>query len=260
MQPDQKQIVITGGLGGIGRPLLDRLLDAGAEVTVIGRSARKPANHFRYLRAELSDPRQVQTLAEHLRENSPDILINMAAINQFCLFDAQPPRHIEQMLQINLLAPMMLARAVVPGMLSRGSGQIVNVGSVLGGIGAPLMAGYCASKAGLRGFSEALRRELAGRGVTVTHVNPRAVRTPMNDGALGEFNRRTGTTQDEPERVADHIYSAMARDAKEVSLGIPERFGLLLNTLLPVLVDDALISRRHVGESLIQPQLQESTR
>jgi len=125
---------------------------------------------------------------------------------------------------------------------------------VLGGIAAPLFATYSASKAGLRGFSEALRREMAGHGVTVTHVNPRAVATAMNDGVIAEFNKRTSTREDPPAQVAMRIYKAMLYDEKEVNIGLPERFYLKLNALLPLLIDDALIANRHIGENILDPR------
>jgi short-subunit dehydrogenase len=255
MQPESKVVLITGGNGGIGRPLVEKLLQADAEVTVVGQSQQPATNAWHYLQADLSQPHDVHNLCNTARDLAPDILINLAGQNAFCRFRQQSVDDMQAMLQTNLLTPMALCHAVLPGMLSKRAGHIVNVGSVLGSLAAPLLTSYSTSKAGLRGFSEALRRELAGSDVGVTHVSPRAVRTPMNHGALAEFNRLTGVRSDAPERVATQIYQALINERKELTIGWPEKLFVKLNALAPVFIDDALISNRHIGETLIARQL-----
>ena len=88
-------------------------------------------------------------------------------------------------MQVNLVAPMQLVRALLPAMLERGSGHIVNVGSVLGGIGLPYFSAYAASKAGLIGMTRSLARELAKRNVTVNAVAPGFIESDMTR-VLGE--------------------------------------------------------------------------
>ena len=109
-----------------------------------------------------------------------DVLINLAGLMDFQLFSEPDPGMLQQMLLINLQVPMQLAATCCPGMLAQGSGRIVNIGSMFGSIGYPGFAAYSASKFALRGFSQALRRELAGSGVGVTYVSPRGVRTAFN--------------------------------------------------------------------------------
>jgi len=259
MQPENKKILLTGGLGGIGKPLLDMLLDSGARVTVIGRSPMADQHDFDFIQADLSDPHQLEALLPRVRQVQPDILINLAGMNALSKFENQARDNIHAILQVNLLAPMLLCQTLISDMRTRGSGQIINVGSVLGSIGAPLFAAYSTSKAGLRNFSESLRRELAGSGISVTHINPRAVATPMNHGAISELNSLTGTRVDTPERVARKIYAAMLQESDEVNIGIPEKLFINLNSVLPRLIDDALISNRHVGESVLLKHLQEQT-
>lgn len=249
MRLDEKHVVITGGRGGIGRPLAALMQQAGAQVTTTGRNAHGAGG---YIRADLAAPDGLNRLCDALAQDVPDVLVNLAGINEFCAFAEQDAARIEAMIRLNLLAPMMLARAVLPGMLARKSGQIVNIGSVIGAIGLPHFAAYAASKSGLRGFSEALRRELDGSGVHVTHIAPRAVKTAMNAGRVSELNARTGAAEDEPEKVAKRIFRAVEADETNVTIGFPERFFAKVNALFPGLVDGGLAKNRRIGDELLK--------
>lgn len=257
--PNGKKVLITGGCGGIGLPLVNLLVAHDAEVTVVGRQSRRQHNEYQYIQADLSERSEIDRLALLVAQMQPDIVVNLAGVNSLTRFSHQSSESIDRMMVVNLIAPMQITRAALPSMEAQKSGHIVNVGSVLGAIGAPLMASYCASKAGLRVFSESLRRETAGTGITVTHVNPRAVNSAMNDGAIAHMNKSTGTVEDEPEKVARVIYKAMVDDRKEVSIGFPERIYMRLNAVAPVFVDDALIADRHVGERIVDRQFAAQT-
>jgi short-subunit dehydrogenase len=251
MSPEGKRVFVTGGLGGIGRPLVDLLLAAGAVVTVTDRAQHGASNGAGYIRADLGDALSLQSLCEALQTTPQDILVNLAGLNAFCEFQKQIPAELESMLNVNLLAPMRLSQAALPGMLKRGSGQIVNIGSVVGSIGLPHFTAYAATKAGVKGFSEALRRELTGSGVSVTHIAPRAVRTPMNHGAIGEFNKRSHTAEDPPEKVARRILLAMEREEANVTIGFPEKLFVKLNTLWPSIVDGPLNKNRQIAATIL---------
>lgn len=251
MSLDGKHVLITGGNGGIGRHVVERLLEAGARVTVADRTpeGRRPGAAF--VEADLSSPDAVYRLGESLRAAPPDILVNLAGLNAFNSFESMERAQLATLMQVNLLAPMQLTHCLLPGMIARGSGQIVNIGSVLGDIPLPYFTAYAASKAGVGAFSESLRRELTGRGVTVTHIAPRAVSTPMNHGAIGEFNKRSGAAEDPPERVAAIIVDAIARNRRRVTIGLPERFFIKVNQLLPSLVDHSIRRNRKVAEDVL---------
>ena len=120
------------------------------------------------------------------------------------------------------------------------SAMVVNVGSTYGSIGYPGYASYCATKFALRGFSEALRRELADTRVSVLYVAPRATRTSMNSAAAQALNVALKANVDDPQAVASAVVHAIAGDRRELYLGWPERFFVFLNHLLPALVDAAL--------------------
>jgi short-subunit dehydrogenase len=142
--------------------------------------------------------------------------------------------------RVNLLVPAMLARAVAGPMRRRGHGQIVNIGSVLGAIPYPWFAAYSSSKAGLAALSQALRRELSGAGVTVTHINPRAARTAFNSDEVNLFLATTGMKADAPQWVAQRIVAAILARRATVSIGAMERFYAALNAIAPALIDAGL--------------------
>ncbi|HXH07090.1 MAG TPA: SDR family NAD(P)-dependent oxidoreductase [Vicinamibacterales bacterium] len=123
---------------------------------------------------------------------------------------------------------------------------------MFGSIGFPYVAAYSATKFGLRGFSEALRRELADRGIGVTYIAPRTTRTDINSPAMYAFAERTATAVDTPERVAHAIVDAIERDADERYLGGPEPFFARLKALLPRLVDRALRKQARIARDVLE--------
>ena len=122
-------------------------------------------------------------------------------------------------------------------------GALVLVGSTFGSIGFPGYTAYCASKFGLRGFSEALRRELADTPVQVVYVAPRATATAMNPAPVNELNRALGNAMDAPEAVAAQILQAMEKDERRRFLGWPEKLFVVINGILPKLVDKAMLKQ-----------------
>lgn len=169
-----------------------------------------------------------------------DILINLAGLLDFGMFSQVHPPMIPRLLAVNLEAPMQLAHSVLPGMLAQGHGQIVNIGSMFGSIGYPGFATYSATKFALRGFSQALRRELRGTGVAVTYVAPRAVRTAFNPTELHRMAAEGLMHMDDPIWVAQGILRAIEDRRSEVYLGHPESFFARLNAVFPALVDRGL--------------------
>ncbi|MEQ9345011.1 MAG: SDR family NAD(P)-dependent oxidoreductase [Thalassospira sp.] len=235
---DGKTVFVTGGTGGIGLPLVSLLRARGANVIVYSRATQ----------GNLME--NVDTTCKALREDTPDILINLAGINDFNHAENQD---YDALVTLNLLVPMRLSQAVLPTMRKRGYGQIVNIGSMVGLIPLPHMTGYAAAKSGLKGFSDSLRRELHGTGVTINHIAPRAVQTSMNSGKARLLNSRTGTTEDTPLSVARRIARAIEYDETDVRIGWPERLFALINTVMPTMVDKGLRKNTVIGEDILQP-------
>jgi len=240
-QLEGREIVITGAAGGLGAPVARLLRDAGARVTGVDRVPCPSCDES--ILVDLADDAELAGLADRLAQKTPDILVNIAGIMRFGLHESQPDAALALCYRVNLLVPAILARAVMPGMQARGSGQIVNIGSVLGAIPYPWFAAYSSSKAGLAALSQALRRELGDSGVAVTHINPRAARTPFNNSEVNRFLEITGMKADEPDWVAERIAAAILARRANVSIGAMERIYAALNAIAPALIDMGLASQ-----------------
>jgi short-subunit dehydrogenase len=252
MSSIERHILITGATGGIGSETALALAGTGTRLTLLARDPARLAALAERLRAQAA---AVNVISADLRETGRfadlvagaiaaqgpiDILINCAGVNDFHRFSAAAPATIEALVATNILAPMLLARAVLPGMLERRRGRIVNIGSVMGGVGFAGFAVYCASKFALRGFSEALRRELKASGVSVTYVAPRYTRTALNSHAMDRMAKAVGMKTDAPAAVARAIAAAIDGAKAEHTIGRMERLLVRLNAVFPRLVDSSL--------------------
>jgi len=221
--------ILTGASGGIGRALAAALAPHCDDLLLVGRDPARLAEAV----AECGKPARV--LIADLATAAGRDAVAAHALNP------------------NALAPMQLTRRMLPLLERAPQAWIVNVGSIFGYLGYPGHAAYSASKFALRGFTEALRRELAEGRVRVLYFAPRATRTPMNGKALCALNAELGVAMDEPAAVAAELVRALARPGRERLLGLPERLFARINQLLPGLVDCALrrqlpAIRRHSTE------------
>lgn len=247
-----KRIVLTGATGGIGSSLAHALSRQNAQLVLVGRNPQRLGQLAAALRetgstpisviADLANPDAAAAIAYQARQalGGADILINNAGLGHFRLFEDDDPAAAAALLELNLLAPMRLARALLPEMLARGDGRIVNVGSTFGRLGFPGYSAYSAAKHGLRGWSEALRRELVGSGVSVIYVSPRATETGLNDARATALNQALKTAVDQPEAVARQILRTIEQRRPEAQLGWPEKLLVRLNAVWPGLIDRAL--------------------
>lgn len=188
MELKGRHVVVTGASRGIGEALARRFAERGARVTVVARSGTALASVASAIggtavTADLSDDSVVDGLVARIeREIGPiDVLVNNAGVETTLPVAVEDPRAIRTVSRVNLEVPMLLTRAVLPGMIARGSGSLVYVSSIAGTAGFPSMAPYGATKAGILNFAAGLRRELLRSPVDVTVVAPGPVDTQMWD-------------------------------------------------------------------------------
>ena len=252
MNLNNKKIVLTGASGGIGSEIASQLSEAGADIALLDRDQDSlnsltskilsKNGHVLPIATDLLNAKAREKALDKIIDSfgQIDILINAAGLMSYRPFVEEDPLVLERIIQLNTIIPMLLARRLLPGMQNRASGKIVNIGSTFGSIGFAWFSAYSASKFGLRGFSESLRRELNGTGVSVTYIAPRAVKTNLNTAAVYQMAEATGMHMDTPEWVSKKVIEALRKDKKDVYLGFPESLFVRINAILPRLVDLAL--------------------
>ena len=241
--------LVTGASRGLGRFIARALAAEGMSLGLAARSEeglRETAVGVEELGAravvlacDLSDPEQVEALARRAGQElrGVDVLLNNAGVTETSPFHGRDPGAIAGAVEVNLLAPMLLARHLLPEMVERGRGHVVNVASLAGKAGPPYEAVYGATKAGLIGFTQSLRREYYGTGVSASVVCPGYVAgAGMYADALEATGvaagRQLGTTT--PEEVAEAVIRSVREDMPEVLVNpVPVRPLLVLTEAFP---------------------------
>ncbi|MBR7116226.1 MAG: 3-oxoacyl-ACP reductase FabG [Clostridia bacterium] len=188
-----KRVLITGGSRGIGRELVKKFSREGYAVAFTYKASRDAANELAAefgayaIKADSELPEEIERAValalEHL--GGIDILINNAGISSFSLLQELSVEEWQRTLAVNLTAPFIYSKAVIPGMVSEKWGRIINISSIWGLVGSSCEAHYSASKAGLIGLTKALSKELGPSGITVNAIAPGVINTEMNK-SLGE--------------------------------------------------------------------------
>lgn len=249
MKARDARVLLTGAAGGIGSAAARVLCAAGAQVMGVGRAPESTQMDMAaWVRADLGTEAGIATTAAAAATWRANVLVHAAGVSGFGALSSVGAGQLDEVLRVNLLAPIRLTQALLPHLLREPRAQVVFVGSALGRIGLPGFSVYGASKAGLHGFAEALRRELADTPVRVQILGPRSTRTALNGTAVEHYNRATGTAMDRPEDVAAALLRLIESGAAERFLGFPERFAVRLNGLLGAWLDGAFAGhRRHLS-------------
>jgi short-subunit dehydrogenase len=237
--------VITGGSHGIGVDLAREFTRRGASVTIIGRNAERlkavaAEINGNFVQLDLGDEHEVGTAVAAIEEvhGAVDILVNNAGLALVSRAAACEPDDARNMMLVNVVAPMELVRQLLPGMIARGRGHIVNVSSLAGVSAVPDMAIYCASKAALHHYTAVVQRELALTRVPVSMTlvtlgevgGTRMMEESRQSPIIAAVSRRLARTRAMPELstavVAGRLADAVERDASYAT--IPARMSPMI--------------------------------
>lgn len=191
MQLADATVLVTGASGGIGGAVALRCAARGAKLLLQGRDEERLAAVAssvggRFVAADLATADGVRRLAAE--GGGVDVIVHAAGVGWWGSAVAMPPDDVDLLVALDLIAPIRLTQLLLPAMLTRGSGHVSFVSSIAGLTGVAGEAVYSAAKAGLMGFADALRLELAGSGITVSTISPGAVATGFR---IPEYVRRT---------------------------------------------------------------------
>jgi len=249
MEQGKWRLVLTGASGGIGQAIALALARDCEWMVLVGRNAEAlgilqgqlGAGKVHIVRGDLTAQATLDEVEQVTRGlGGANLLINNAGANDFHAFQTQDAAVLRSLLDTNLLAPMLLTQCLLPQLRQAGQAQVVNVGSLFGYLGYPGFAGYCASKAGLRGFTQALRRELADTAIQVRHFIPRATDTAINSPAVKAMNAEMRVPTDNPVQVAAQLREFLSGSTWERKPGLKEALLVLVNQMLPGLPDRAI--------------------
>jgi 2-hydroxycyclohexanecarboxyl-CoA dehydrogenase len=207
-----KTVLVTGGGGAIGSAICRRFAEAGAKLLVADRakqSAEAVAAEVKG-RALVFDIADYAAANKALGDTGVDILVNNAGWDRFQNFVDMQPEDWDTLIAINLRGPLNMHRLIVPQMLARGRGRIVNISSDAARVGSSGEAVYSACKGGVISFSKTLAREVARKGITVNVVCPGPTDTPILRGFLGEGE------------AGQKVYDALVRAIPMKRVGQPD--------------------------------------
>jgi len=244
-----KTILLTGANGGIGTEIAKLLSEQGAMLILAGlnQPELEALNHqlggkHAVVEADIASEQGRQSILSVCEQDNInlDIVLNNAGVGQFSLLADMNEAAVTRIIDINLTSTILLSQALLPLLLARPRAEIINIGSILGSIGFPGSTVYCASKFGIRGFTEALRRELLDTSISVRYFAPRATKTAINNDDVVSMNNELGTKMDEAEHVAKQLVSFLKESTSNKFLGFPENLFIRINSILPGIVDKSI--------------------
>ena len=247
-----KTVVITGASSGLGATLAKKLSSYKCTLILISRSHDKLRNlteelrnlyqiEVAYYSVDISDKQAVQHTFEQifLQFSKIDILINNAGFGLFQTLEEASIESYEEMIKVNYLGAVYCTKQVLPIMLKKQKGHIINICSQAGKVGTPKSTAYAASKHAILGFSNSLHYELKPRNIHVTAVNPGPIRTSFFEisDPSGSYQKNIASYLLEPEEVADCVIKGIIRPRREINLPWWMDIGSRLFHLFPSLMD-----------------------
>lgn len=212
-----KRVLVTGASRGIGRAIALRFALAGADVILAARNRdelqeaaeeiRSMGRHCLVVSTDLRDPASIKALVQETDRQfgGTDILVNNAGVGAWAPIGELTLAQYNEMFDVNMRAVFLLTQAVLPSMIERGSGHIVNIASTSSRWAYPEGTIYCASKFAVLGFNEALAKELRTTGVRVTAVCPGQVNTYLGGGGPADWDEDMLDSEDVAELVVQSV-------------------------------------------------------
>lgn len=249
---NNKVVVITGASGGLGAHIALDAAKKGAlpvllarredQLKIVQETIRKETGITApFYTLDVSDPNSVVSVFDRVINDQKDvhILVNNAGFGVFEEFADAPWKNIEGMFSTNVLGLMACTRSVLPHMLQRGSGHIINIASQAGKISTPKSSVYAATKHAVLGFSNGLRLEVAHKGVNITTVNPGPIATDFFTLAdkSGNYVKNIQKLMLQPSHVSQKIIAVMQRPVRELNLPWWMNVGSTVYQVMPKLVE-----------------------
>lgn len=245
-----RRVLITGASGAIGAALAEVYAEDGVELHLHGRNqsmlaavAERCRNLGAVVFTEACDIRDFAAVSSWLNDLSCDGALDLAILNAGMNTnvgpngEGEPWEEVEALLDINLKATIAVAQWLIPAMRRRGRGQIALVSSLAGYFGLPVTPAYCASKAGIKAYGEALRGWLAPEGIRVNVIMPGYVESPMCEAMPGPKPFVWA-----PARAARYIQRGLERDHARISFPFPLNLGSWFLAVLPAAISLRIVS------------------
>ena len=247
-----KVAVVTGASSGIGEATALELAHRGASVAAAARSAEKLEGLARWasgfdgeilkVETDVADRDSVEAMVGRVMDEFGrlDVLVNNAGLGLSGRVADLRPEDLRYVFEVNTVGPLNCVQAALPRM-GRG-GRIINVSSVVGKRAIPKVGGYCSTKFALNALSDALRVEVADRGITVTSVYPGTTKTSFRDNSRRTKDEKRGWRPKgvTPEKVAERIAVAAEKGTRDVYVTASDRLFVAGVTLFPGLTDRVL--------------------
>ena len=249
-----KVVLITGASSGFGEDAARLFAEEGCKVVLAARrldrlqslaeEIQNKGGEALAIPVDVNEPAEISIMVQTALDlyEKIDILFNNAGFGSVDWFEQlHSDRHIETMVRVNLIGTMLVTHAVIPHMLNRGTGHIINMSSVAGLIAAPLISNYSASKYGVRAFTDSLRREVAPFGIKVSGIYPGPAKTEFGKNIKDTRSRKAVKKIKYPHLTSEYVAARVVNVAKRPvrSLVIPWWFRVItgFDMLFPVVVD-----------------------
>jgi short-subunit dehydrogenase len=261
-------MLITGASSGIGEATARLFARRGFRIVLAARrfdrltslaeEIQSQGGQALPVQVDLAQITSIQQMVQRVHQTwgQVDILFNNAGLGRLdWLEKLDPLEDIQLQIQVNLLGLVLTTHAILPEMIARRQGHIINMGSIASYIATPTYSVYAATKFGIRGFTESLRREVGVYGIHVSGIYPGGTRTEFNEQA--KINRKTGYTTPsslklDASQVAESVWSLVQKPRRMYILPGIMRLTIWTNQLLPALVD-YVIERRFTNPERLAP-------